>query len=98
VVSVLGSCAADPRSSPPASAVFFYHVYNGYGDHNISLTFKFLDFVFVFFLLLLTFKKNGYLTTHNILARKSEGGILPYCKIGANSVVYNRPGPLVRHK
>jgi hypothetical protein len=34
-------------------------------------------------------------STPNILARKSEGGLLPYCKIGAKSEGYNRPGPLV---
>jgi hypothetical protein len=32
----------------------------------------------------------------NILARKSEGGLLPYCKIGAKSEGNNRPVPLVR--
>jgi hypothetical protein len=34
-------------------------------------------------------------STPNILARKSEGGLLPYCKIGAKLEGYNRPGPLV---
>jgi hypothetical protein len=34
-------------------------------------------------------------STPNILARKSEGGLLPYCKIGAKSEGNNRPGPLV---
>jgi hypothetical protein len=46
VVSVLGNSAADPRSSPASS--FFNHVYNGYGDHNISLTSKFLYFFLSF--------------------------------------------------
>jgi hypothetical protein len=36
-------------------------------------------------------------STPNILARKSGLGPLPYCKIGAKSEGYNRPGPLV-HK
>jgi hypothetical protein len=34
-------------------------------------------------------------STPNILARKSEGGLLPYCKIGAKSEGNNQPGPLV---
>jgi hypothetical protein len=34
-------------------------------------------------------------STPNILATKSEGGLLPYCKIGAKSEGNNRPGPLV---
>jgi hypothetical protein len=38
---------------------------------------------------------NGEVSTPNILARKSEGGLLPYCKIGAKSEGYNRLGPLV---
>jgi hypothetical protein len=54
VVSVLGNCAADPRSSPRLCS-FFYHVYKGYGDHNISFTFTFLHFFF--FLIFLTFQK-----------------------------------------
>jgi hypothetical protein len=41
-------------------------------------------------------------STPNILVRKSEGGggggLLPYCKIGAKSEGYNRPGPLVREQ
>jgi hypothetical protein len=49
VVSVLGSCAADPHSSPRLCSFFFNHVYNGYGDHNTSLTFKFLHFFSFFF-------------------------------------------------
>jgi hypothetical protein len=44
VVSMLGNCAADPRSSPCLCSFFFNHVYNGYGDHNISFSFKFLHF------------------------------------------------------
>jgi hypothetical protein len=52
VVSVLGSCAAALRSSPRLCFFFFNynHVYNGYGDHNISFTFKFFAFfLFSFF-------------------------------------------------
>jgi hypothetical protein len=37
-------------------------------------------------------------STPNILARKSVGGLLPYCKIGAKSEGNNRPGPLVREE
>jgi hypothetical protein len=33
--------------------------------------------------------------TPNILARKSEEGPLPYCKIGAKSEGNNQPGHLV---
>jgi hypothetical protein len=58
VVSVLGSCAADPRSSP--ASVFFNHVCNGYGDHNISLTFKFLhSFFFLSFFFCSHSRKGG---------------------------------------
>jgi hypothetical protein len=41
------------------------------------------------------FQRNGEVSTPNILARKSERGLLPYCKIGAKSEGNNRPGPLV---
>jgi hypothetical protein len=37
---------------------------------------------------------NGDVSTSNILARKSEDSLLPYCKTGARSKGYNRPGPL----
>jgi hypothetical protein len=45
VVSVLLNCSADLRSSPSLCCFFFVnHLYNGYWDHNISFTFKFLLF------------------------------------------------------
>jgi hypothetical protein len=57
VVNVLGCYAEVPGSSPHLCYFFYNYVYNGYyGDHDISLTFKFLHFLF-FFLLLLTFQK-----------------------------------------
>jgi hypothetical protein len=55
VASVLDSCVADPGSSPRLCFFFLKHVYNGYGDHNISLLSSFC--IFFCFLLLLTFQK-----------------------------------------
>jgi hypothetical protein len=43
VVSVLDSCVGDPGSSPRL-CFFVNRVYNGYWDHNISLTFFFAFF------------------------------------------------------
>jgi hypothetical protein len=37
---------------------------------------------------------NIELSTANILARKSEEALLPYCKTGAESSVNNPPGPI----
>jgi hypothetical protein len=57
VVNVLGCYAEDPGSSPRLF-FFFNHVYDGYWDRNISLTFKFFYFFIIFFLLL-TFQKGS---------------------------------------
>jgi hypothetical protein len=88
VVSVLGYWwAAKPRSSPGlCSFVFFNNVYNGYGDHNISLTLKFLRF-FVFFLLLLTFQKGR--SAVGFSTRKTENTPVFYNILHITNAVWN---------
>jgi hypothetical protein len=57
MINALANGAADLCLNPQEISLFLnHHVYNGYGDCNISFAFKFLHLC-VFFLLLLTFEK-----------------------------------------
>jgi hypothetical protein len=41
-------------------------------------------------------QRNSAMSTHSILARKSEEGPPPYCRTGAESEGFSQPGSLVR--
>jgi hypothetical protein len=104
---------SDPGSSTRL-CFFLEHVYNGYGDRNISVLSSYCIFFSFFFCshsrkgrsqfdfstcydgnCLLLRNTCSTVSTPNILARKSVGVLLQYCKIGAKSKGNNRPGPLV---
>jgi hypothetical protein len=56
MASMLGYSATDLCSIPQLFFVFNHHIYDGYGDCNISFAFRSLD-LSVVFIILLTFKK-----------------------------------------